>query len=114
MVKLNAVLKAYPNECEAGFKQFPLYIHSQQRWPPLPPLAAHPQGKFWPLHDAMFADRTHLSRKTILAMAGAAGLDTKRFEQDWDSAAIKQRWRASRRKAIRPVWMPPHGLSMAR
>jgi protein-disulfide isomerase len=23
-------------------------------------------------------------------MAGAAGLDTKRFEQDWDSAAIKQ------------------------
>jgi protein-disulfide isomerase len=38
----------------------------------------------------MFADRTHLSRKTILAMAGSIGLDTRRFEQDWDSAAIKQ------------------------
>ena len=38
-------------------------------------LAAHRQGKFWQLHDAMFADRTHLSRKTILDMAGAIGLD---------------------------------------
>ena len=31
-----------------------------------------------------------LFRSTILAMAGAVGLDTKRFEQDWDSAAVKQ------------------------
>ena len=38
----------------------------------------------------MFADSTHLSRKTILSMAGAVGLDTKRFEQDWDSPGVKQ------------------------
>jgi protein-disulfide isomerase len=38
----------------------------------------------------MYADRTHLSRQTILAMAGTVGLDTKRFQQDWDSPAIKQ------------------------
>jgi len=90
MVKLNAVLKAYPNDVKLVFKQFPLDIHSQAALAAAAALAAHRQGKFWPLHDAMFADRTHLSRKTILAMAGAAGLDTKRFEQDWDSAAIKQ------------------------
>jgi protein-disulfide isomerase len=87
--KLNAVLKAYPSQVKLVFKEYPLDMHSQAALAAAAALAAHRQGKFWPLHDAMFADRTHLSRKTILAMAGAIGLDTKRFEQDWDSAAIK-------------------------
>jgi protein-disulfide isomerase len=90
VVKLNAVLKAYPSQVKLIFKQYPLDTHSQAALAAAAALAAHRQGKFWQLHDAMFADRTHLSRKTILAMAGAVGLDTRRFEQDWDSAAIKQ------------------------
>ena len=53
-------------------------------------LAAQRQGKFWQLHDAMYANRTHLTRQNILALAGTIGLDVKRFEQDWDSPAIKQ------------------------
>jgi protein-disulfide isomerase len=88
--KLNAVLKAYPSQVKLIFKQYPLDIHSQAALAANAAMAAHRQGKFWQLHDAMFADRTHLSRKTISAMAGAIGLDTKRFEQDWDSAAVKQ------------------------
>lgn len=90
VVKLNAVLRAYPNQVKLVFKQFPLDMHSQAALAAAAALAAHRQGKFWPLHDAMFADRTHLSRTTILAMAGSIGLDTKRFEQDWDSQAVKQ------------------------
>ena len=90
VVKLNAVLKAYPNQVKLVFKQFPLDMHSQAALAAAASVAAHRQGKFWPLHDAMFADRTHLSRQTILAMAGSIGLDTKRFEQDWDSPAVKQ------------------------
>lgn len=90
VIKLNAVLKAYPNDVKLIFKQFPLDIHSQAALAAAAALAAHRQGKFWQLHDAMFADRTHLSRQNILAMAGTVGLDVKRFEQDWDSPAIKQ------------------------
>ncbi len=90
VVKLNAVLKAYPSQVKLVFKQYPLDMHSQAALAAAAALAAHRQGKFWQLHDAMFADRTHLSRKTILAMAGSIGLDTRRFEQDWDSAAVKQ------------------------
>ncbi len=90
VVKLNAVLKAYPSQVKLVFKQFPLDMHSQAALAAAAALAAHRQGKFWQLHDAMFADRTHLSRKTILDMAGAIGLDTRRFEQDWDSPAVKQ------------------------
>ena len=90
VIKLNAVLKAYPNDVKLIFKQYPLDIHSQAALAAAAALAAHRQGKFWQLHDAMFADRTHLSRQTILAMAGKAGLDIDRFQQDWDSRAIKQ------------------------
>lgn len=90
VIKLNALLKAYPNDVKLVFKQFPLDIHSQAALAAAAALAAHRQGKFWPLHDAMYADRTHLSRTTILAMAQAAGLDIKRFQQDWDSPSIKQ------------------------
>ena len=90
VVKLNAVLKAFPNDVKLIFKQYPLDIHSQAALAAAAALAAHRQGKFWELHNAMFADRTHLSRPAILAMAGKAGLDVKRFQQDWDSPAIKQ------------------------
>jgi protein-disulfide isomerase len=88
--QLNALLKAYPSQVKLIFKQFPLDTHSQAALAAAAALAAHRQGKFWQMHDAMFAGRTHLSRASILAMAGAAGLDTKRFQQDWDSAAVKQ------------------------
>jgi len=90
-LKLNAILKAYPNDIKLIFKQYPLTdLHSQAQLAAQAALAAHRQGKFWQLHDAMFADRTHLSRPNILAMAEKAGLDLKRFQQDWDSPAIKQ------------------------
>jgi protein-disulfide isomerase len=90
VVKLNAILKAYPNDVKLIFKQFPLEMHSQAALAAAAALAAHRQGKFWQLHDAMYANRTHLSRQNILALAGAVGLDVKRFQQDWDSPAIKQ------------------------
>ncbi len=91
VLKLNAILKAYPNDIKLIFKQYPLAdLHSQAELAAEAALAAHRQGKFWPLHDAMFADRTHLTRQNILAMAGKAGLDLTKFQQDWDSPAIRQ------------------------
>jgi protein-disulfide isomerase len=91
VLKLDAILKAFPNDVKLIFKQYPLAdLHSQAELAAEAALAAHRQGKFWPLHDAMFADHTHLTRQNILAMAGKVGLDIKRFEQDWGSPAVKQ------------------------
>jgi len=85
--KINAVLKAYPKDVKLIFKQFPLDSHSQAQISAQAALAAHEQGKFWQLHDKMFANRTTLSRKNILAWAGQLGIDIKRFEADMDSPA---------------------------
>ena len=88
--KLNAVLKAYPKQVKLIFKQFPLDTHSQAAQAAAAAIAAHQQGKFWPMHDALFASRRDLSRPTILAIAGKTGLDIKRFTTDLDSAETKK------------------------
>jgi protein-disulfide isomerase len=88
--QLRAVLKAYPTRVKLIFKQFPLDMHSQAALAAAAAIAAHKQGKFWPMHDALFASHEDLSRPTILTLASAIGLDMKRFEADLDSAETKQ------------------------
>ena len=88
--QLQAVLKAYPTQVKLIFKQFPLDMHSQAALAAAAAIAAHRQGKFWPMHDALFASYSDLSRPTILTLASAIGLDVKRFEADLESAATKQ------------------------
>jgi predicted DsbA family dithiol-disulfide isomerase len=88
--QLKAVMKQYPTQVKLIFKQFPLDIHSQAAFAANAALAAHNQGKFWPMHDALFASRNDLSRAAILALASAIGLDMKRFEADLDSFATRQ------------------------
>lgn len=87
--QLNAVLEAYPGKIRLIFKEFPLDTHSQAALAAAAAIAAHQQGKFWPMHDALFAHRTELSRATILALARAVGLDMQRFAADLDSPATR-------------------------
>jgi protein-disulfide isomerase len=88
--KLDAVLKAYPSKVKLIFKQFPLDTHSQAALAAAAAIAAQRQGKFWPMHDALFAHRRELSPRTILALARDNGLDMNRFAADVDSAETKK------------------------
>ena len=90
VAKINAILKAYPNDVRLIFKQFPLETHPQASISAAAALAAHNQGKFWEMHDTLFANRTQLSRQNILGWAAKLGLDMKRFTADLDSDAIKK------------------------
>ena len=89
VAKLNAVMDAYPGKIKLIFKQFPLDMHSQAALAAAAAVAAHRQGKFWPMHDALFAHRGGLSRPVILTLARAIGLDVQRFQADLDSAETK-------------------------
>ena len=88
--QLQAVLKAYPTQVRLFFKQFPLDIHSQAALAAAAAVAAQKQGKFWQMHDALFASHSDLRRPTILALASAVGLDVKRFEADLDSTEVRK------------------------
>ena len=87
--EIQSVLKAYPTEAKLIFKQFPLEIHSKAVLAASAALAANNQGKFWPMHDAMFANHD-LSRAAFVKEAQELGLDMPRFEKDLDSAEIRQ------------------------
>jgi len=90
VAQINATLKAYPNDVRLIFKQYPLDSHPEATISAAASLSAHRQGKFWPMHDVMFANRPKLSRQSILAWANEIGLDMKRFTADLDSDAIKK------------------------
>ncbi len=88
--QLQLVLKTYPTQVRLFFKQFPLDMHSQAALAANAAVAAQKQGKFWEMHDALFASHNDLSRPTILALAQALGLDMKRFEADLDSPEVRK------------------------
>ncbi len=90
VAQINAILKAYPNDVKLVFKEFPLDNHPAAAICAAAALAAHNQGKFWQLHDLMFANRSKLGRPAILAWAAQIGLDMKRFTADLDSDPIKK------------------------
>ncbi len=88
--EINALLKAYPTQVKLIFKQYPLEMHSQADLAAAAALAAQKQGKFWEMHNAMFAHHDELSRANILVLAKQSGLDMKRFQEDLDSTAVHE------------------------
>jgi protein-disulfide isomerase len=86
--EVDALLKAYPKEIRLVYKQFPLSMHPHARLAATAALAANEQGKFWEMHDRLFANYRQLSREHILALAKDAGLDIERFTADWASPKL--------------------------
>jgi protein-disulfide isomerase len=71
------------------FKQYPLKMHEHARAAALASLAAHRQGKFWPMHDALMSRQGSISPANIKAWAKELGLDMARFEADVASPALE-------------------------
>ena len=76
------MLEQFPKDVKLVFKQFPLGNHQFARPAALATMAANEQGKFWQLHDLIFANFSKLSEEKIKELAQQAGLDMARFEQD--------------------------------
>lgn len=53
--------------------------------------AAALQGRFWEMHDSLFADQGHLDDPHLWRRAESFGLDLDRFERDRRSEAVAER-----------------------
>lgn len=84
-VEAAEVVQKFPKDVKLVFKQFPLEDHSQAALAAEASLAAQAQGKFWPLHDKMYANFRQINRARILGWAAEVGLDINRFKADLDS-----------------------------
>ena len=81
----------YGDDVRIVFKHLPLRIHPQAPAAHAAAEAAHSQGKFWEMHDLIFANQRALTRENYLGYAKQIGLDVARFTKDLDSSDIKKR-----------------------
>lgn len=89
VAQADAILRKHPKEVRLVFKQYPLDIHSQAELAAEAALAAHAQGKFWEMHDKLFANSHSISRDRMLEWAKEIGLDAERFRSELDSRKYK-------------------------
>ncbi len=88
---MDQVLKAYPNDVKFVYKEFPLVtIHQNALNASKAAVAAQKQGKFWEMHDKLFANQRTLSLDNIKQYAQQIGLDMTKFEQDMNSPDVQK------------------------
>jgi len=88
---VDQVLKAYPNEVKFVFKEFPLTsIHQNALNAAKAVAAAQKQGKFWEMHDKLFANQRALLPDNLKQYAQEIGLDVAKFEKDMTSPEVQK------------------------
>ena len=87
---LENVVNAYPTQVRLVFKHFPLSMHKFARQAAIASIAARNQGKFWPLHDQLFANYNKLNDGLIRELAESVGLDMARFDKDVENPSLAQ------------------------
>jgi protein-disulfide isomerase len=76
----NEIKKKYGDKVRFVFRQFPLDFHKQAHGASQAALAAHAQGKFWPYHDALFANQSALQEPDLEKYAKQVGLNMAAFK----------------------------------
>jgi protein-disulfide isomerase len=88
---LKEVEAAYPGKLRIAFKQMPLPFHDKAHLAAEAALAANEQGKFWQMHDKLFANQQALDRPSLEKYAQELGLDMGKFKKALDSGKFKDK-----------------------
>jgi len=84
------VVKAYPNDVRFVYKNYPLPFHKNAMPAAKAAVAAGKQGKFWEMHDKIFANARTLSSEFYVKAAGELGIDVEKFKKDMESPEVKK------------------------
>ena len=76
------VAETYPKDVRLVFVNLPLSFHKDARPAAIAALAAGRQGKFWEMHDKLFANAKELTKDNFVKWAGELGLDGGKFATD--------------------------------
>ena len=82
------MLEKYPKDVKLVVKHFPLPMHSYARKAAIAALAAGKQGKFWEIHEKLFANQRDLSDAKVEAIVQDLGLNIEQFNQDLKDPSI--------------------------
>ena len=82
---LKQVEQKYGDKVRLVFRQYPLPFHQYAQKAAEASLCAADQGKFWEMHDALFANQQALAVEQLKAKAAELGLNAEQFNSCLDS-----------------------------
>jgi protein-disulfide isomerase len=88
---LKQIEDAYGKNVRVVFRNQPLPMHSNAKIAAEAGLAANEQGKFWQMHDKMFANQQKLDRTSLEGFASELGMDVGKFKAALDSGKFTKR-----------------------
>jgi predicted DsbA family dithiol-disulfide isomerase len=91
---LKEVREKYGDNVKLVYMDFPLPMHNHALDAAKAGRCAAEQDKFWPFHDAMFADQSKEAPADLKAIAKNLGLDTGKFNACFDQAKYENGIRA--------------------
>jgi protein-disulfide isomerase len=88
---LKQIEDSYKGKVRIAFKNLPLDMHPNAQPAAEAAMAAHEQGKFWEMHDKLFANQQQLDRPSLEKYAEELGLNLARFKAALDSGKYRER-----------------------
>jgi protein-disulfide isomerase len=94
---LSEVVARYHGKVSLVFKHYPLSYHKDAAYAARVAVAAHNQGKFWPVHDRLY-DYRPLGPRSLERLGQEVGLDVPRLLSDIESEASQARVHEDRKQ----------------
>lgn len=88
---LRNLLKLYPTQVRLEFRHFSIAGRPSDRLAHEAAMAAQEQGKFWEMHDLLFANPNRMMGEHLLEYAQQLNLDMAAFTEALDSRRYRQR-----------------------
>ena len=97
--RLDKAVDDRPNDVRFIYKFMPLKGHTHAEPAARAAIAAHRQGKFWPMHHKIYSHQTNLEQADLDSYAKDLGLDITRFHADMQSKETTERLERDRKAA---------------
>jgi protein-disulfide isomerase len=85
---LDRIRDEYENDVRIVWKHLPLAMHKKAPLAHAASVAAYRQGKFWEMHDLIFANQKEMSVEKYREWAAQIGLNLEQFNRDLISAEV--------------------------
>src|SRR5262249_1825762 len=95
---LKQIEEKYGKDVRIAFRNQPLPFHNHAMEAAEAAMAANAQGKFWQMHDKLFANQQALDRPSLDKYAQEIGLDMSRYKASMDQHLQKSQIEADSKR----------------